>query len=1051
MTSQQHPPYGESLRDKYVPQQKVRNDSVGAVFRALDKANGDVVAWLELYRQFSYVEPKTLKRLSEVADQAKKIQHPSVVNVIDFQLDQKNALVIVMRFAAGDTLRTWLANQAAGVDVRTAARIVADLAAALQYILDNGLTDVHPGVNPDTIIITQDEPGKTDHPVMVDLGFLYALGDWGAAANTRDVRAREDVHALGQLFFDLLSGFFPSENGATHFRFAEQSQVEDAIKKLVNPAPDASPGALQTILQRALAVDPAQRFADPGEFRRELLELVRTALTADALLTIAPTVAPQLAAPTAAPQTVAPQRTAPQTGDLLVLRQWGGQGEGGVAEKPLRKVTTTIGAINSDITLEEIGSQRLILLRHGLAYGHYYTITDAANGDGAGKRQPIYLDDIPLAPDYAAILTEGAVVRIAHHRLSLRLDPALQAAQLPGAAARGEGMGLASTEFAAAPNELLAIPITLRNTTNEVGRFGIVLHGAPDAWVVNRVESRRLNADETEQLTVHIKLRAVAVATARAYPLIVRAISRVLDAQVAAVAITVVVRPVDDVAATLEPESLRAGHQGSVHILNRGNSPRVVQVQWQERADALVFEPAEAVLSAPPGEAVQVGFRAYVREPRWFGLEKRHAITVLVAPQDGGLARTLAGEVVSRALIPGWLLPLAALAVLLALLISTFLLQPEFAAHAVEIAGTPVSGPPVAAKDMKLTWTPINSCFYSIYKDGVAFKWLIWHWNDEQVGVEILDEAPGIYEVRLRGCLLLGEKSWQVAIASPPPATPAPTPLPAITQFSVTPKDLLLGEQSDLCFSWQVNGRAPDLRIVPNIGAVSPESGEKCLPIADVARSEGAVLYKLVATFGEQQVVSPEVKVTARRAVCTQNTSIPLFIREGPGTNYPERGQLGPGAEVYPIARPFTPQEQTVPERWLQVLVSLDDPRPAWVALNYLRCPDLTTLPVPNLIPPTPTPAPTVTPLPTPTATPVLTPMASVSPEIIREGDCTMLRWDIQGVDKVFMNGVGIVGVGEQEICDPPRGTHIFIWKIIQRDGNIVELTRRLLVNAAQP
>lgn len=87
MTSQQHPPYGESLRDKYVPQQKVRNDSVGAVFRALDKANGDVVAWLELYRQFSYVEPKTLKRLSEVADQAKKIQHPSVVNVIDFQLD----------------------------------------------------------------------------------------------------------------------------------------------------------------------------------------------------------------------------------------------------------------------------------------------------------------------------------------------------------------------------------------------------------------------------------------------------------------------------------------------------------------------------------------------------------------------------------------------------------------------------------------------------------------------------------------------------------------------------------------------------------------------------------------------------------------------------------------------------------------------------------------------------------------------------------------------------------------------------------------------------
>lgn len=957
-----------------------------------------------------------------------------------------------MKFVAGDTLRTWLVNQPAGVDLFVAARIVAELADAFQSILDNGWTRVHPVVDPDKIIITQNERGRTDYPVLVDLGFLDALGEWN---NITNGRAQEDVYALGLLLFDLVKGFFPPEYGASHFRFVEQRQVEQEIDELIEKLAGAGqdtpeiddPGAfrktvvpaLDTALRRALAIDPAQRFADPGEFRNKLLEIVAAAPTTSALPASAPKAAPQLAAP----------KAALQTGDRLVLHQPGDDRTGERAkEYPLYKEITTLGASNSDILLKDIGSQRLVLFRHDRAYGHYYTISDADTGDG--RRQPIYLDNIPLAADFATLLTEGAVVRAAHHRLSLRLDPNQQAAQLRTAASAA-GMALASTEFVAGSNELLAILITLRNTTNEVGRFGIVLHGAPDAWVVSGVESKRLNADETEQLTVHIKLPAAAVTSARAYPLIVRAISRVLDAQVAAVPITVVVGPVDDVAATLAPESLRAGHQGSVHILNRGNSPRVIRVQWQERADALVFEPAEAVLSAPPGEAVQVGFRAYVREPRWFGLEKRHAITVLVAPQDGGLARTLPGEVLSRALIPGWLLPLAALAVLLALLISTFLLQPEFAAHAVEIAGTPVSGPPVAAKDMKLTWTPINSCFYSIYKDGVAFKWLIWHWNDEQVGVEILDEAPGIYEVRLRGCLLLGEKSWQVAIASPPPATPAPTPLPAITQFSVTPKDLLLGEQSDLCFSWVVNGRAPDLRIVPNIGAVSPESGEKCVPIAEAARSEGAVLYKLVATFGEQQVVSPEVKVTARRAVCTQNTSIPLFIREGPGTNYPERGQLNPAAVVYPIARPFTPQEQTVPERWLQVLVSLDDPRPAWVALNYLRCPDLTTLPVPNLIPPTPTPAPTVTPLPTPTATPVLTPMASVSPEIIREGDCTKLRWDIQGVDKVFMNGVGIVGVGEQEICDPPRGTHIFIFKIIQRDGNIVELTRRLLVNAAQP
>lgn len=1036
MTSQQQPSHEGNLSDKYQRQQKVRNDSVGEVFRALDKANGGAVAWLELYRQFQYVQAQTLDRLREAATEATAIRHASVARVIEFQLDQKNAQVIVMEFFAGDTLRTWLANQPAGVDLFVAARIVAELAHALQSILDAGQTKVHPVVDPDKIIITQNERGRTDYPVLVDLGFLDALGEWN---NTTNGRAQEDVYALGLLLFDLVKGFFPPEYGASHFRFVEQRQVEQEVvelfEKLAGSGQDKQKridelAATKSMMMRALAVDPAQRFADPGEFGRELDTLAKAAPTAGALL-----------ATTA--------KAMPQTGDRLILRLWRGEDQPHeIKPYSVRKEVTTIGNRNSDITLKEIGSQRLMLFRYDPSYGRYYTIADAPSADDATRRQPIYLDGIPLASDdLEAILTEGAVVTIGSHRLSLQLDPAQQAAPMQHAAANAEAMKLAATEFVAAPNDLLTIPVTVRNTTNEVGKFDIVLHGAPDTWVVSRAESKRLNADETEQVMVRIKLPAIS--SARAYPLIVRSISRVLSAQVAAAPITVIFRQVDDVAATLEPENVRAGRQGSLHLLNRGNYARVLQVQWQDRAGALVFEPAGAVITAPPGEPVQVGFRAYVRQPRWFGLEKRHPVNVLVAPQDGGLARTLAGEVLSRALIPGWLLPLAALAVLLLLLLSTFLLQPEFVAHAVKVAGTPMPGQPVAEEGMELTWTAINSCFYSVYKDGTASKWLVWHAQD--AGAVPLDDAPGVYEVRLRGCLLVGEKSWQVTIAPPPTPPPTPTPLPRIMRFDVTPNSLLLGEQGDICFSWEVGGRAPDLRIVPNIGAVSPETGEKCVPIAEIVRGEGEVLYTLVATFGEQQVASPEVKLTARRAFCAYNTTVPIYFREGPGTNYPERGQLAPDAVVYPIARPFTPQEQAVPERWLQVLVSLDDPRPAWVALNYLRCPDLTTLPVASLIPPTPTPAPTVTPLPTPTATPVLTPMASVSPEIIREGDCTKLRWDIQGVDKVFMNGVGIVGVGEQEICDPPRGTHIFIFKIIQRDGNILEMTRRLLVNAAQP
>lgn len=1041
-------PVGISRRNNYQTRKRVREDELGEVVRAVQIDMGREVALLQLDRSFHRVPEETLQRLRMAAAEAQTLEHPSVVQVVDFQLDRKDKdLFIAMTFVNGETLRNWLVNRPAGVSLSTAAKIVADLADALHHVKENGRRWVHPVVDPDKIIITQKQIGRTDHPVMVDLGFVHLFSIYGDAASEPTAREQGDIHALGILFFDLLNGGFPSEYGRVDLRFVEQRQVELGVNELVQRL-NTAPPTLWAILRRTLAVDPAQRFADLAEFGRELRALVQTALTVDAPLTVIPQPAPSPDDPAPASQTDAPQ-AALQMGDRLILLQHRGEGRvDTVGEHPLRKEVITIGAYNSDITLAKISSQRLILLRQDRPYGRYYTISEAVNGDSAfGKTSPIYLNRILLAPDYAAVLTEDSELSVDGYSLVLRVDPAHRASQMQNT----QALELASKAFTVAPDETLAIPITVRNTTNEVGRFGIVLHGAPDAWVVDRVESRRLNAGEIDELTVRIKLPSVSLATARTYPLIVRAISRVLDAQVAAVVITVEVRPVDDVAATLEPESLRAGRQGVVYILNRGNSARVVRVQWRNRADELVFEPADAVIPAPPDEPVQLGFRAYVREPRWFGMEKRHSINVLVAPQDGGLAHTLPGEVVSRALIPGWLLPLVVLIVLLVLLISTFLLQPEFAARAVEVAGTPIFGQPVADKNMKLTWTPINSCFYSVYKDGTAFKWLIWNWQAQRVSVEILDEAPGAYEVRLRGCLLLGEKSWQVNIAPAPTSSPAPTPLPEIAQFDVSSTDVLLGDQGDICFEWEVTSRVPDLRIAPDIGAVSPEAGRKCIPIAQVLRNEGETSYRLVATFGEQQVVSPEVKVTARRAACTQNTTVPLFVREGPGAHYPERGQLAPGAVVYPLARSFTPYEQDAPEPWLQVTVSLDDPRPAWVAFAYLSCPDLSGLPVPNLIPPTPTPAPTVTPTPTPTATPALTPMVSISPEVIREGECTMVKWDIQGVDKVFLNGGGIVGVGEQQICNPPKGTHIFTWKIIQRDGGIVELTRSLIVNAAPP
>ncbi|MFN3331583.1 MAG: protein kinase, partial [Caldilinea sp.] len=268
MVNQPHSPTGEFRPNKYQTRQRVREDELGEVVRAIQTDTGSEVALLQLRRQFYRAPVETMQRLRMAAAEAKTLNHPSVVQVVDFQLDHRGGdLFIAMTFIDGETLRTWLASRSAGVSLSTAAKIVADLADAFHHIGENGRRWVHPVVNPDKIIITQKQIGRTDHPVMVDLGFVHLFSIYGGIASEPTTRDQEDVHALGVLFFDLLSGGFPSDYGKADLRFAEQRQVEQGINELTLRL-HIAPSTLWTTLRRALAVDPTQRFASPAEFGR---------------------------------------------------------------------------------------------------------------------------------------------------------------------------------------------------------------------------------------------------------------------------------------------------------------------------------------------------------------------------------------------------------------------------------------------------------------------------------------------------------------------------------------------------------------------------------------------------------------------------------------------------------------------------------------------------------------------------------------------------------------------------------------------------------------
>jgi hypothetical protein len=102
--------------------------------------------------------------------------------------------------------------------------------------------------------------------------------------------------------------------------------------------------------------------------------------------------------------------------------------------------------------------------------------------------------------------------------------------------------------------------------------------------------------------------------------------------------------------------------------------------------------------------------------------------------------------------------------------------------------------------------------------------------------------------------------------------------------------------------------------------------------------------------------------------------------------------------------------------------------------------PTLTPTHTATLVPTvTPTPAPTRTATPVPTATPSPTPWPVPDAQFradqtrIAAGACTVLRWDVDGVEAVFLNDAGRPGHSTEEIC--PSVTRTYVLRLVMADG----------------
>jgi tRNA A-37 threonylcarbamoyl transferase component Bud32 len=226
------------------------------------------------------VTETTILRLRKEAQAASRLEHPNLVQALDFGMIEGIQPFLVMDLVEGPTLAEYL-KEHGRVSVETALEIFIPLAQAIAYAHRQGV--VHRDLKPSNVILSPDRTRNAQFiPKIVDFGIakikfsdesrmmsLTATGDiFGTPlymspeqCSGTGVDARSDIYSLGCMFFEALTGAPPfNGNNPLEVMMQHGSATLPTLK-------DASLGEnfapeLERIVASMLTKLPSERYAD---------------------------------------------------------------------------------------------------------------------------------------------------------------------------------------------------------------------------------------------------------------------------------------------------------------------------------------------------------------------------------------------------------------------------------------------------------------------------------------------------------------------------------------------------------------------------------------------------------------------------------------------------------------------------------------------------------------------------------------------------------------------------------------------------------------------
>lgn len=274
---------GKTLRGTYLIQETLDQGGMGMVFVAEHVRLRRKVA-VKVLAKHLVNDQQALARFHREAEIISQLNHPSIVQVVDFDATDDGEPYLVMELLSGESLEARLDREqqlpladAVGITVQTAS----GLAAA------HNANIVHRDLKPGNVFLMR-VPGEGVFVKLLDFGISKRAGaprgltgefdilgtpDYmapeQASGRTAQVDQRGDQFALAVITYQMLTGALP---------FAGNNVME-VLQRVLHDTPSAPssidsqlPKHIDDVLLKALSKDPAARYVTIGAFAQDLAQ-----------------------------------------------------------------------------------------------------------------------------------------------------------------------------------------------------------------------------------------------------------------------------------------------------------------------------------------------------------------------------------------------------------------------------------------------------------------------------------------------------------------------------------------------------------------------------------------------------------------------------------------------------------------------------------------------------------------------------------------------------------------------------------------------------------